>query len=501
MDRLARSQTEALSYLLRARRRTLGIAAAAGLILGWTASGLAPTQYRAQSYLALDADSVDLSSRLAGLGSADLRDATIARLLFLPVGPQEPNWEHAVRAAVEGIDIELAPDDSTVSLTCRSPHARAAAAAVNALAESIVEYDRHRLAKSVSQADDRIRRQLEGLSNRDEILALIAETGLGDTGGASVVHVANRANVPTQPIGLGGFASASAGLILGLLFGLAHILVRHRLDNTFKQPGDASRVLGIPELGMVPAAAYEHSRERMTPAGVAPAAPPPAERTAIDSRPSWLAECVRGVRTSLVACSEAPRIVVVTSALGGEGKTTVAANLAGSFAESGRRTLLVDADLRNPKLCEHFSVSNSEGLVDLLQDQEREPSDLWADIAENLWLLPAGVALHGGPGVLHEPLAYEFFIWLRRQFDVIVVDSPPTLTGSDARALAAIADGTVLVVRAGTTNPDAAIEAKSVLESDGVNLIGVVLNSWEPRAYGPATAASASALPGNRAVA
>lgn len=498
MDRPAGFQFEALSHLLRARRRALGVAALLGMILGWIVSGLAPAQYRAQSHLSLDTNSADLPARLAVLRSADLGDVAISRLLYLPVGPPEPNWEYAVRLAVEGIEVELAAGASTVTLTCRSPHAHATAAAANALAESFVEHDHARLVSSASQVDDRIRRQLEGLTNRDEILAVIAEMAVGHT---SAVHVVSRAAIPTEPTGLSGFGAAGVGLMLGLLVGLADILVRHRLDHTFKQPGDASRALGIPELGMVPAAAYEHSRQRMTPAGVASAVPPPAERTAIDSRPSWLAECVRGVRTSLVAGSESPSVVTVTSATSGEGKTTVAANLAGSFAESGRRTLLVDADLRNPKLCEHFGVSNSEGLIDLLQDQDREPSDLYAEVAENLWLLPAGVALHGAPGVLHEPIAHEFFSWLRARFDVIVVDSPPTLTGSDARALAAMADGAVLVVRAGTTNPDAAIEAKSVLESDGVKLLGVVLNSWDPRVYGPATAASVDALPGNRAVA
>lgn len=222
----------------------------------------------------------------------------------------------------------------------------------------------------------------------------------------------------------------------------------------------------------------------MTPAGVAAAAPPPAERTCAESRPSWLAECIRGVRTSLIAGADHPQVLTVTSPTSREGKTTIAANLAASFAESGRRTLLVDANLRQPKLYEVFGISNSEGLADLLQNPQRSPAELCREVAKSLWLLPAGVALHGGPGLLHEPSAFNLLASLRQEFDVIVLDSPATLGVSDARTLAAMADGTVLVVRAGVTDPADAIEAKLVLESDGIHLLGVVLNSWNPRVYG-----------------
>jgi Mrp family chromosome partitioning ATPase len=119
-------------------------------------------------------------------------------------------------------------------------------------------------------------------------------------------------------------------------------------------------------------------------------------------------------------------------------------------------------------------------------------------ICDNLWLLPAGVALHGAPGILHEAPTTEFFLWARSRFDVVIVDSPPVLTTSDARALSLTADGTILVVRAGRTEPDAALRAKSLLESDGAHLLGVVLNSWDPRTSGSSKVAS---LAGYRAVA
>ena len=316
-------------------------------------------------------------------------------------------------------------------------------------------------------------------------LKSVRQAGIAAGVPAGTVRILDTAEVPSEPLGPQAVLGAIAGMLTGLFAGCLFVIARAKLDRTIKRPGDACRVLGLRELGAMPDAAFEQERVRMTPAGFAAQAPPPAEKACIDDRPSWLAECVRGIRTSLLHGPESPRVLTITSPTPGEGKTTVAANLAASFAESGRRTLIVDADLRRPRLHEVFGVSNSQGLVDLLVGAYVDPLDFTVAVSKGLWFLPAGVAAFGGPGLIHETATRELLEGLRREFDAIVLDAPPALAVSDARTLSRIVDGTILVVRAGVTDPDDAIDAKTLLEADGAHLIGVVLNSWNPRIYGP----------------
>ena len=324
----------------------------------------------------------------------------------------------------------------------------------------------------------------EAGTNREVSAAFIkrieqAETAVG------TVRILDRAEIPIEPHGPRPILGAAAGSLTGLFAGCLFVMGRAKLDRTIKRPGDAQRALGLRELGAMPDAAFEHERVRMTPAGFAAQELAGAERACVDDRPSWLAECVRGIRTSLLLGPESPRFITITSPTSGEGKTTVAANLAASLAESGRRTLVVDADLRRPRLHEVFGVSNSQGLVDLVDGSCVDSLDFVIPISKGLWFLPAGVAPFGGPGLIHEASTREILERLGREFDAVVLDAPPVLAVSDARILSRIGDGTILVVRAGVTDPDDAIDAKTLLEADEAHLLGVVLNSWNPRIYGP----------------
>jgi capsular exopolysaccharide synthesis family protein len=332
----------------------------------------------------------------------------------------------------------------------------------------------------------RVEREAE--ANRElhaAFLKTVRQAGIAAGTPADAVRILATAEVPSEPLGPRPVLGAIAGMFTGLFASCLFVIARAKLDRTIKRPGDARRALGLRELGVMPDAAFEQERVRMTPAGFATQAPPLAEKACIDDRPSWLAECVRGIRTSLLHGPESPRVLTITSPMSGEGKTTVAANLAASLAESGRRTLIIDADLRRPRLHEVFGASNSQGLVDLLVGAYFDPLEFTVAVSKGLWFLPAGVAAFGGPGLLHEAGTRKLLERLRREFDTVVLDVPPVLAVSDARSLSRIVDGTILVVRAGVTDPEDAIEAKSLLESDGAHLLGIVLNSWNPRIYGP----------------
>jgi capsular exopolysaccharide synthesis family protein len=212
--------------------------------------------------------------------------------------------------------------------------------------------------------------------------------------------------------------------------------------------------------------------------------------TADREGPQEIAECFRAVRSSLLgdmADTGPPGVYVITSPVAGDGKTTVATNLAIAMAELDQPTLLVDADLRQPRLHRIFGLINRNGLADLLSNGEILGDTLDLSIrpapeTPNLWLLPAGVAAHGGPGLLHSARMRALLDHLLGRFPAVIVDAPPMLAVSDARALARWADRVALVVRAGHTPPEAVLEAVETLMADGAPLMGTVLNSWNPRA-------------------
>lgn len=286
---------------------------------------------------------------------------------------------------------------------------------------------------------------------------------------------------------------ALAGLSGGVFIGVVWTVAGERLDDRLRLPGDIESMLGTLELGAVPERSAEPTEPRMTPAGRDWSPPPddPIELSAVSRRASLIAECVRGVRTSLLTVSEDPgrgRAFVITSASPGEGKTTLSLNLAASFAEMGIPTLLVDADLRRPRIHRLLGVDNRWGLADLLRpDAGGEVAAAALEIPEapGLHVLTSGVVRFGGPGLLHSRHMELLLERFRARYGAIVFDVPPAPALTDARVLGRIADGAVMTVRAGRTRRPDAQEAVRLLRQDGVQVIGGVLNGWNP-AEGPA---------------
>jgi len=168
-----------------------------------------------------------------------------------------------------------------------------------------------------------------------------------------------------------------------------------------------------------------------------------------------------------------------------EGKTTVISNLAIALAEINRRVLLIDGDLRQPALHRVFDVPNSTGLTDLLNATHTNgdcPTAVLARKTEipGLWLLSSGPGSASISNVLHSPELPKLITRFRKEFDAILIDTPPMML-PDARVLSRFADGVVFIMRAGKTDRDAAIAAIKRIQEDGTTVIGTVLNDWSPR--------------------
>jgi receptor protein-tyrosine kinase len=259
--------------------------------------------------------------------------------------------------------------------------------------------------------------------------------------------------------------------LCGIFLGIAIALIRKFAVNTFSGPGSVGDVLGVRELGAIP------ERKLLGPAGSDTA------HAGVQMDPND--ESLRYLRSSLLyhPGKQPIRFLAFTSAAPGEGKTTVVANLSMSLAATGRRVLVIDGDLRRPRLHRLLQVPSGPGLADLLRrDPSAPPASLYRYVNstsfQNLYVLPPGTAGNDAPELLAGPHLAQLFRELAKSFDFVLIDTPPLLACSDARNYARAVEGVVLVVRSSETQKRAALVARDMLLQDGAIIVGTVLTGW-----------------------
>jgi capsular exopolysaccharide synthesis family protein len=190
-------------------------------------------------------------------------------------------------------------------------------------------------------------------------------------------------------------------------------------------------------------------------------------------------ESYRTLRTNIQFASVDQEIkkIVITSPKPGEGKSTTVANLAIAFAQQGKKVLLIDADLRKPTVANTFSLPNTSGLTNVLSRQSNLEQVVQQSAVENLYILTSGPLPPNPSELLGSNSMKELVSKAENEFDIILFDSPPVLAVTDAQVLTNLSDGTILVVRSGSTDQDAAKKAKDLLQVGNSRLLGVVLNS------------------------
>ncbi|MCW5978486.1 MAG: polysaccharide biosynthesis tyrosine autokinase [Bryobacteraceae bacterium] len=288
---------------------------------------------------------------------------------------------------------------------------------------------------------------------------------------ASNVRVVDQAKTPAVPYKPRLALNSALGLLLGGFLGAVFVVVRERADRTLHEPADLAYHLNLPELGLIPKASTALSALCVS---------------AVNPQTAVLAESFRSTLTSILFSSEngsRPRVLVLTSANPSEGKTTVAANLAEALAEVNQKVLLIDGDLRKPRLHEIFEVPKEHGLSDLLKDRAPLPESLNGSIRQtkvpNLFLLTSGEASAGATNLLYSERMSRLLELFEKEFDMVLIDTPPMLQIPDARILGRLSDAVILVVRAGRTTRDLALAAKQRLSEDGTKLLGTVLNYFD----------------------
>jgi polysaccharide biosynthesis transport protein len=262
----------------------------------------------------------------------------------------------------------------------------------------------------------------------------------------------------------------AASLCLGLLFGSGAALLVDLGDNSFRSTMEIEQVIGAPMLGAMSKVPFRRSKDLD---------PSVSHEVVVYHQPMSInAESYRQIRTSLMFRPEAKslRVLQLTSPNQGDGKTLTAANLAASLAQTGKRVLLIDCDLRRPRISELFSRENSRGLAEVLQDQ-LEIHDAIADTAiGRLAILPSG-KIPANPAELLQSRQFEEMLGVvREKFDLVLLDTPPLLAVSESASLAPATDGVVICLRTGNTTRPEAERAVRVLGGVGVKPLGFVVN-------------------------
>jgi succinoglycan biosynthesis transport protein ExoP len=306
--------------------------------------------------------------------------------------------------------------------------------------------------------------QREAESNRqiyESLLQRTKETGISGEFKASTIRVVDAAEVPQSPFLPRRERDISLAGLTGLFLAVGLVFFFEYLDNRIKSPQELRATLNVAFLGMVPAVPDQH--QALITEGV----------------PANFAESIRSIRTNVLFSSaeEGAHIIVVTSAGPGEGKSVVSSNLAVSLAQAGQRVLLIDADMRRPRVHEIFDLPQEPGLSNLLVG-DCKPSEAvrkWKAV-NGLCVLSAGMIPPNPAELLGSKRFEEYISTLGEHFDWVLVDSPPVLAVADAAVVANGASGVVFVVGADQTSRQAAREAIHQLQSAHARVIGAVLN-------------------------
>ena len=278
-----------------------------------------------------------------------------------------------------------------------------------------------------------------------------------ETGGVQVVR---PAFVPVEPTEPNPTRTAMLAVVVGLLLGLGAAFLIDHLDDSVRSPEDVSKIgRDLPVLSIVPTD------------------PPPDDRPIALSKPDDPAiEAYRTLRTNIqfLGLERDMKVVQLTSAVPGEGKTTTASNLAVVLAQTGASVVVVDGDLRKPRIHRVFTTDGTLGLTNNLVG---DPVDLTlTPIAPNLWVIPSGRVPPNPSEMLASRHMAALVAELKARFDYVIIDSAPCLSVSDAVALSQHVDGVVAVVHAGRTSAPQVRKALASLEQVGAPLLGIVLN-------------------------
>jgi len=300
------------------------------------------------------------------------------------------------------------------------------------------------------------------------------------------ISIIDFAIAPDAPIGPNRTRTVFMALILSLGLGVGFALFLEYLDDTVHSTDEVEKLLHLPALAVIPSAAAAGRRRLLAaPGGLQKRSLNPSDNPEllmnVDGR-SPLAEAYRHLRTSVLlsTAGRAPRSLLITSSLPGEGKTTTAVNTAMSLAQTGASVVIIDADMRRPRLRSIFGLSDRPGLSSILSSDMTESEMVGLaqkEEASGLWVLTSGPIPPNPAELLGSDQMRRLIAALQAQFTHVVVDSPPITSFTDGVLIASMVDGVLLVVHGGKSSRHVVKRARQLLNDVGAKIFGVVLNN------------------------
>jgi len=350
----------------------------------------------------------------------------------------------------------------------------------NQLAEKLVQFH-------ILEHDAESNKQLY-----DGLLQKLKEAGITAGLRSSNIRVVDPALIPSAPAGPQRTKNILMSILVGLVGGIGLALFREYLDNTVKSPDDIESLVGLPSLAVVPAQPSSNGHHSKWPQLKHKTAPhsvsgPRVETLSHTQPKSQISEAFRALRTSLLLsqADHPPQVILVTSALPREGKTTAAVNLAVTLAQLGDRTLLLDSDMRKPGIRRALNLlsGNEKGLSSYLAgvtnlDEIVVPHP----VISNLETITTGPVPPSPADLLSSRRMREAISELRLRFKFIVIDSPPVMAATDAVIVSSLTDGVLLVARSGETPKEAFTRTRDLLGAVKCRILGVVLNAVDSSA-------------------
>jgi polysaccharide biosynthesis transport protein len=310
------------------------------------------------------------------------------------------------------------------------------------------------------------------------LLMRMKEAGVSAGITASNIQIVDSAELPRSPYKPNKTQNLLLAAVVGLFLGVGLAFFFEYLDNTIKTPEDLEQWARLPSFGMVPEISSNGGRKR-----VGKEASCPVELITYGHPKSMLSEAYRSIRTSILLSSseKPPKKIAVTSPNPGEGKTTTVINTAIALSQTGARVLVIDADMRKPRIHKIFNHENGMGLSNFLSGHGDLESIIKNSEVPNLFYIPAGPIPPNPSELLGSNLFKKMLGVLETRFDHILVDSPPVLGFADAVILSSSVNGVILTVLGGKTPRETLQRAKEALQQTQTKILGVVINRVDIR--------------------
>ncbi|HEY52553.1 MAG TPA: polysaccharide biosynthesis tyrosine autokinase [Caldilineae bacterium] len=406
-----------------------------------------------------------------------------------------------------GISVQPVRDTQLIDLKVEHPNPQVAANIANALPLVFIEFNNAQQTARYQESKLSLQQQLEQL-NKDvrnteaaieeisgegadaegrrtlledrlaqyrssfgNVLAQLESIRLAEANATDTIIVVEPAVPPLRPVRPRVLMNTLLAAIVGAMIGLGAAFLIEYLDDTVKNPDDVGRVTGLSTLGVIARQKNEGAERGLV---------------TVENPRSPVAEAYRTIRTSIQFSSIDKPIysLVVTSAGPSEGKSTTAANLAVVMAQTGKKTVLIDADLRKPTQHKRFGLPNTVGLTGaLLLEDEFEGIEylLTPSGVDNLWVITSGQLPHNPSELLGSQKLHQFAERLLQDYDFLIFDSPPALAVTDPAVLGQAMDGVLLVVDSGNTREPALMQTMREMEKVQAHVIGVALNRFKAR--------------------